>query len=378
MISLKKLLLALISASVVALIALFFIVDDKAIPLPENVRAPQAIPVSVEVMKSEKIQIWSEYSAHLEAVAFAEIRPQVSGIITEVRFQDGQMVKLGEVIYVIDPRPYKAILDHAQADLATTKNNLTLATKEYNRAKELITTKAISQRVLDTRDNVARTAQDSLRGALARTEQAKINVDYAYIKAPISGKISRAEIKVGNLVQSGANAPLLTTIVATNEIYADFDVDEKTYLAILGDSPEKIPVELSIGSEAQKYNGTIDSFDNRIDPISGTIRARALFKNKQSNLLPGMFATIKMGQSKVTDVITIPEASLGTDQDRKFVYVVGKDSVVAYRSVEIGMTTNGRRIIKSGLNAGDMVIVEGLIKIRPGVIAAPQIQDKEV
>ena len=244
MISLKKTFLALISVAVVALIALFFIGDYKPISLPENVIEPQAITVSVEVMKSEKIQIWSEYSARLEAVAFAEIRPQVSGIITEVRFQDGQMVKLGEIIYVIDPRPYKAILDQAQADLETSKNNLTLATKEYNRAKELITTKAISQRVLDIRENVARTAQDSLSRALARLEQAKINVDYAYIKAPISGKISRAEIKVGNLVQSGANAPLLTTIVATNQIYADFDVDEKTYLTILGDNPEKIPVEL--------------------------------------------------------------------------------------------------------------------------------------
>jgi len=377
MISLKKTFLALISVAVVALIALFFIGDYKPISLPENVIEPQAITVSVEVMKSEKIQIWSEYSARLEAVAFAEIRPQVSGIITEVRFQDGQMVKLGEIIYVIDPRPYKAILDQAQADLETSKNNLTLATKEYNRAKELITTKAISQRVLDIRENVARTAQDSLSRALARLEQAKINVDYAYIKAPISGKISRAEIKVGNLVQSGANAPLLTTIVATNQIYADFDVDEKTYLTILGDNPEKIPVELSIGSKAKKYNGTIDSFDNRIDPISGTIRARALFKNKQSSLLPGMFATIKMGQSIPADVITIPEAALGTDQDRKFVYVVSKDSVVAYRLVEIGMTINGRRIITSGLNEGDMVIVEGLIKIRPGVIAVPQIKDKE-
>jgi len=375
LISWKKLLVLLVIIGVVISLMLFFIAEDKAEDSKTNKSIPQAMPVIVEVMNSELMQIWSEYSARLEAVGFAEIRPQVSGIIKEVLFEDGQIVMKDDVIYVIDPRPYQAILDQAQANLAAAKNNLSLATKEYNRAEELIATKAISQRLLDERQNAARTAQDTVRRALAQTEQAKINFDYAYIKAPISGKISRAEIKVGNLVESGPNAPLLTSIVATDRIYADFDVDEKTYLAISNDSPKQIPVQLTIGNDDQKYDGTIDSFDNRIDSTTGTIRARALFKNTGASLLPGMFATIKMGQSKPTKVITIPEVALATDQDRKFVYVVGDDNIVIYRTVEIGMTSKGRRIIKSGLNSDEKVIVEGLIKIRPGIAVTPQTKD---
>ncbi len=378
MTSLKKSLLSLTIISGIVAIFLFVTTDQKKSMATEPAKASQATIVNVEIVKSEPIQIWSEFSARLEAIGFAEIRPQVSGIITDIRFTDGQMVKKGSIIYVVDPRPFKAILDQTRANLAAAKNNASLAAKEYNRAKELIATKAISQRLLDERQNTARTAKDAVKSASALVEQAKVNVDYAYIKAPISGKISRAEIKVGNLVQPGPNAPLLTSIVATEGIYADFDVDEKTYVAISGDKPDDIPVQLFVGNGNKKYEGTIDSFDNRIDPTTGTIRARALFKNTGASLLPGMFATIKMGQSQPAAVITVPEIALGTDQDRKFVYVVGEDNVVAYRSVNIGEITKGRRVIKSGLNTDEKVIIEGLIKIRPGMPVSPQIKDQGI
>lgn len=340
---------------------------------------PQAMPVTVTIVEPVEAQIWRDFSARMEAIEFAEIRPQVNGRITEIRFQDGQMVKKGDILYVIDPRPYQAALNEANAELASAQTDASLAQKELDRARDLIDTNAISQRVLDERLSRARSAYASVDRAKAMVEQAEINLDYAFVKAPISGRIGRAEIKVGNVVESNANAPLLTSIVATDRIFADFDVDEQTYLSFIqsikqtGGQEESIPVKLYLnGENGLSYDGVIDSFDNRIDVTNGTIRARAIFDNNDGILIPGMFANIKVGSPDAKSLIMISETAIGTDQDRKFVYVVDDNNVVQYRAITTGDSQKGNRIVTSGLNAGDKVITEGLMRIRPEMTVDPQ------
>lgn len=347
-------------------------------------RAPQAMPVTVETVTLKPIQIWNDYSARLEAVDFAEIRPQVSGTITEVKFEDGQMVEKGDVLFVIDPRPYEAAVNQAKAELRVAKNQSSFSLKELQRAKELIKADAISERVLDERSNAHNIAVATVKAVEARLRSAEINLDYAHIKAPISGRVSRAEIKVGNLVEVGGNAPVLTSIVSKQKVYADFEVDEKSYLKYVRNSAKNvseehnIPVKLSLSGDDVEYEGFIQSFDNQIDVSSGTIRARALFDNEDGALLPGMFASVKMGTPSSVDQILIGERAIGTDQSRKFVYVVNDQNMVEYRVVTIGESMNGQRVITSGLNDGDQVIVEGIIRIRPGMSVVPQGKEQPV
>jgi len=348
-------------------------------PTEENGQPPQAMPVTVEIIASKPIQIWNDYSARLEAVNFAQIRPQVSGTISEVRFQDGQHVEQGDILYVIDVRPYEAAVNQAEAELNVSKNQSSLTWKELKRARELIKSDAISKRILDERNSAHSVAAASVKAAQARLDRAKIDLDYAYIKAPISGRIGRAEIKVGNLVEAGPGAPILTSIVSTQGIYADFEVDEQSYLKYVHSSARdraeenKIPVKMRLGSDDHEYHGSIYSFDNQINVASGTIRARALFTNDDGRLLPGMFASVRMGTPSSQDQILVSERAIGTDQDRKFVYVVNDQNTVEYREVTIGESIAGERVINSGLNSGDRMVTDGIIRIRPGMLVDPKI-----
>lgn len=344
-----------------------------------------AMPVKVmTVMKSEAI-VWTDYAGRLEAVNYAEVRPQVSGEIKAVKFLDGQEVKKGDVLFVINPAPYEAAAAQAEADLASASSQLDLARKERERAADLLKTDAIAQAVMDQRESAARAAAGAADAAAARLRQAKIDLDYAYVKAPISGRAGRAEITEGNLVQAGPNAPLLTTIVSSGEIYADFDVDEQTYLEhVRGGAQglaaeQTIPVMLTLKSdEKRRYDGVIHSFDNRINPETGTIRARALFKNDDGALLPGMFVTVKLGGVVNEKKILIPERAVGTDQDRKFVYVVSPENMTVYREVKLGATMNGDRVVEEGLVSGEKIITEGVIRIRPDMPVAPQEEAAEM
>ncbi|MEM8833469.1 MAG: efflux RND transporter periplasmic adaptor subunit [Pseudomonadota bacterium] len=361
---------------------IYYFKQPKAIAnAPQAGQPPQAMPVPAIVTKKQEVQIWNDYSARLEAVNEADIRPQVSGTITEIRFRDGQNVEKGDVLYVIDPRPFKAAVNRAQADVNAAINQRTLAQKELDRAMELIKSDAISKRIVDERISASDVAKANVASARARLEQTKIDLDYAYVKAPITGRVSRAEVKEGNLVEAGPNAPLLTSIVAIENIFADFDVDEQTYLTYVRsqakdkESENAIPVKLILGDKTVEYWGFIDSFDNQIDTQSGTIRARAIFDNSDGILLPGMFAQVKMGSTANQQEILISEKAISTDQDRKFVYVVGDQGVAEYRVVAIGESINGQRIIRSGLEEGEKVISDGIIRIRPGMPVAPQIQE---
>lgn len=355
-----------------------YLVETVGVGPAVAVQAPQAMPVKVQQVATKPVRLWSEFSGRLSAIDQVELRPQVSGTIEEIRFEDGQMVEAGDILLVIDPRPYAAAVAEAKADLNAARHTLRLAKKQRSRAEQLVKKGHVSKSVLDERVSDHTVAVSRMNSAKAQLEQAEIDLNHAYVKAPISGRLSRAEITEGNLVEAGPNAPILTSIVATDGIYADFDVDERAYLRYVhelaksSDAVTKLPVELMIDAgELRSYSGHIHSFDNQIDPATGTIRARAIFSNEDGSLLPGMFAEVKLGGPAVKEVVLLNPGDIGTDQDRKFVYLIGEDGTVAYREVTLGASVEGKRVITSGLENGEQVILGGLMKVRPGVPVTP-------
>lgn len=359
----------------------FMYQSDAANASAEASAAPPPPPVSVQVMTKQPVQIWQEFSARLRPVDYVELRPQVSGSLTEIRFVDGQIVNKDDIVLVIDPRPFEAAVAQATAALQAAKNQATLAQKEYVRAGGLIKTGAIPRRLYDEKQSAAQVAKAQVDAAQAQLNQAQIDLDHAYVKAPITGRISRAELTIGNVVQAGPNAPILTTIASNDGIYADFEVDEKTYLKSVynkardRESQTKIPVQLVLKSdESITRQGVIESFDNHIDTATGSIRARARFDNTDSTLMPGMSVSIRMGNSSPEAQLMVPEPAVGTDQNRKFVYVVDAGKKVVYREVKLGASVDGRRVVTDGLKEGEMVITEGTMKIRPDMVVTPKPQ----
>lgn len=365
----------LISAAILTVITGGFVLGQYG---PGNIAAAQgagaeapAMPVPVLDIAEKPVQLWKEFSGRLVAVDYVEIRPQVSGIIEKVNFEDGQIVTAGDVLFNIDPRPYEAAVSSARAELAAAQQDEQYAQKELKRAEELLKTGAISQAGYDQRINTQKTNKSAINAANARLKAALVDLDHAAIKAPISGRISRPEITAGNLV-AAASAPLLTTIVSDKDIYGDFEVDEKTYLTFVRAkagqdvaAEQTVPVKLSLQGDKKEYPGVIKSFDNKINPSTGTIRARAIFGNADNALLPGMFAAVRIGSPSEESLITVPEKAVLTDQSRKFVYVV-TDGAATYREVKLGDSVSGQRIVLSGLEPGDKVIIDNLMKIRPG------------
>jgi membrane fusion protein, multidrug efflux system len=348
-----------------------------------NTRPPPAragLPVTVGLIEPESVSPFVEFSGRINAVDYAEIRPQVSGRITEVRFRDGQRVNAGDILFVIDPRPYQAAVDKAQADLATAINNARFSKVESERGSQLVKMNAISQETYDQRANTHAVAQAAVQAAQAALAAAEINLDYAYVKAPISGRISRAEITLGNFVGSPtAPPPLLASIVSDNGVYADFEVDEQTYLDSVRsygqthEQQQRIPVNLVIrGDNGHTYQGHIESFDNRIDTGTGTIRARARFDNKDASLIPGMFVSVRMGNGTLDNVLLVPESAIGNDQSKRFVFVVGDSDKAEYRDIRLGPQVDGKRVVLAGLRPGDRVILDHLQRLAPGAPVQPR------
>ena len=367
---------------VIAFVTLFGVWEiyhnNSAHANPPAAAAP-AVPVSVITIQEKPIRTWSEFSGRTQAVDFAQIRPEVSGRITQIKFEDGQTVKAGDVLFVIDPRDYESAVAKAQADLDSARTNVKFAKMQFDRAKELVNAQAIAQEIYDQRANANRTAQAAFEGAQAELDRAKLDLDRAYVKAPISGRVSRAEITVGNLVNAGPTAPILTTIVSNDGIYADFEVDEQTYLQSIRthsqrlEQERQIPVELTLdGDNSRSYKGKIYSFDNKIDTSSGTIRARAKFANEDGSLVPGMFVSVKLASSYAFKGILVPERAISSDQSKRFVYMVNGDNKVVYRELELGQQVDGQRIVIAGLKAGEKVIVDGLQHVRPNSLVDPQ------
>jgi len=350
--------------------------------VPAATPAQQAIPVGVSVLQEQPVRLWSGFSGRLRAVEFAEIRPEVGGRIVEVRLREGQIVNAGDVLFVIDPATYQAAVARAEANLASATTNATFARSEFERAGSLIKTGAVSKSLYDGRINAERVAQAAVEVATAELRQARIDLDHATVRAPIAGRVSRAEITVGNLVQTGPGAPVLTTIASTRGIYAEFEIDEQTYLReIRGHNnqpgqpgqPGAIAVDLTLrGDQDHVYHGQVQSFDNRIDTGSGTIRTRALFANDDGALMPGMTVTLQVAGSSEQRALLVPQAAVGVDQNKKFVYVVGGDRKVAYREVTVGRQVGDQRIVLGGLAAGERVVVDGLQHVRPSSLVDAQ------
>ena len=334
----------------------------NAKPAPQA--APAASPVTVATLAPQTVKPFA-------AVDYAEIRPQVSGRITEIRFKDGQQVKAGDVLFVIDPRPFQAAAAKAAADLQSARTSAALAKVNLERAERLKASGAIAAQSYDQAASTNAVAAAAIQSAAAVLNQAQVDVDHAYVKAPISGRISRAEVTLGNLVGT-VTPPLLTSIASNDGVYADFEVDEQTYLNSVRSHEKSVPVELNIAGDSHTYKGVVDSFDNHITTGSGTIRARARFANEDGALVPGMFVSVKMGSQTQGAALLVPESAVGNDQSKRFVFVVGAGNHAEYRPVQLGVAINGNRVVTSGLKAGDRVILDGLQTLAPGAVVAPQ------
>lgn len=323
------------------------------------------VPVSVATVVTKPVRSWAEFSGVLEAVRATEIHPQVSGKITGIHFVDGTEVKRGQPLFTIDPRPYEAALISAKGAYAQ-------AQAAYARAGKLIKTKAISQAEYES-------AQSAYNQALGNYKLAEVNMDYTAITAPISGKISRAEITEGNLVQAGQNAPLLASIVSVSPIYVSFDIDEQNFLKSIQGVPanklKQIPVQVMLANSKEPLIATVHSFDNQIAPGSGTIRVRATLPNKDGTLIPGLYAKVRVGSADEQEAVLVNATAVGTDQSKKFVMVVGEDNKVQYREVTLDGTEDGLQIITSGLKPGEKIVASGLQRVQmPGT----QVQGTEV
>ena len=344
--------------------------------------APAATPVSVATVEQRARVSWAEFSGRLEAIERVEIRSRVSGVVEQVHFAQGALVKQGDLLVSIDQAPYQAEFERAQAQLLAAEARVALAAGEHERGQKLMSTQNVSQRDLDARLNALREAQANERAARAALQSARLNLDYTQIRAPIGGRIGRLEVTVGNLVAAGANAPLLTTLVSVDPVYAGFNADEGTLLKALATLPaepgkprdlKRIPVQMTTATnEAAPISGHLNFVDNGIDAATGTVRVRAIFDNKDGALMPGQFVRLRMGQARSEPALVINERAVGTDQNKKFVFVVGKDHKAQWREVTLGTAAEGLRIVTSGLEAGEQIVVNGLQRIRPGASVAPE------
>lgn len=330
-------------------------------------------PVDVAEVISRDVRIWDEFSGRLVAAEQAWVRPRVAGMIESVHFTDGAAVEKGDLLFTIDRRPYQAAVDRAQGAVASAQAQNDLAAAELERAERLLKSKAVSAQDYDRRKNDAAVAAAGLASAQAALASAQIDLDYTQIRAPVSGRAGRVEITAGNLVEAGPGAPVLTGVVAQSPVYADFEMDEGTFRRFAGAGAETVPAVLEPppGGGAPR-EGRVLAFDNRLDPSSGTIRVRAVFDNADGALVPGMFARVRIGQPRSVPAILISDRAVGTDQNKKFVIVAGKDDTAEYREIVPGPTAEGLRVVESGLAPGDRIVVGGLQRARPGTKIEPQ------
>jgi RND family efflux transporter MFP subunit len=342
--------------------------------------APQ---VSVASALERDVTEWDEFTGRLEAVESVEVRPRVTGYIESVNFAEGSTVKKGDLLFVIDPRPYRAELSKAEAELARAVARSELAASDAARSKSLVDIKAVSREEYDTRVNASREATANVAAARAAVDATKLNLEFTRVTSPITGRVSKAAVTAGNLVTGGSNAAtLLTTVVSLDPIYVTFEGDEQIYLkyTALAQRGERQssrdvanPVLMGLANETDyPRRGAMVFVDNQVDPRTGTIRARASFENKDGFLTPGLFARVKLLGHNSFQAVLVDDRAIGTDQSQKFVYVVDAENKVVYRPVKVGRLTDGLRIVLQGLQPGETVIVNGLQRVRPGVVVAPE------
>jgi RND family efflux transporter MFP subunit len=337
--------------------------QHQAAPLPQ---------VTVAAAVSRKVTEFDEFTGRFEAVERVEVRPRVSGYISSVNFTDGNEVKKGDVLFVIDPRPYVAERDKARAQLAQTRSQLALAKSERERATKLLGQHAISQEEFDTRTAGNEQAQASVAAAQAALDSAELNLEFTRVTAPIAGRISRALVTSGNFVANGQT--LLTTLVSLDPIYVTFDGDEQAYLRyskLAHDAQStravRSPVVVALANESgYPHQGAVVFMDNALDPATGTIHSRALLDNHERLFTPGLFARVRLLDSTQRQAVLVNDSAIGTDQTVRYVLVVGTGSKVEYRPVQLGPVIDGLRVVQSGLTAGETIVVNGLQRVRPG------------
>ena len=345
--------------------------------------APPLQAVTVAPVLEREIAEWDEFTGRLEAVDQVEIRPRVSGYITRVTFEEGKEVKKGEVLFQIDPRPYQAELARAEAELEHARSAAALAASDVRRASTLVKAQAISREEYDSRTSAEAQGGATVRAAEAAVQTARLNLEWTRVRSPIAGRVSNAMVTPGNLVEGGPpTATLLTTVVSLDPMYVYFDTDEQTYLRYAGRARSngsnwrdgRLPVYLGLANETgYPHQGRLDFVDNQVDPKTGTLRTRAVFSNRSRALTPGLFARVKLVGSQKKKALLVRDAAIGTDQDRKFVLVVGPGDSLVYRPIVPGRLTDGLRIVTSGVESGDRVVVNGLMRVRPGMKVAPTV-----
>ena len=343
--------------------------------------APPAMPVTIAYPEQRTITEWNEFTGRFEASQLVEIRSLVSGYLHEVHFTDGQYVEQGDLLFTIDPRTYEAALAAAKADLARAETQYSLARQELNRAKRLVAKKAMSQEQVEERNSSARTAQAGIAAAKAAIRRAELDLEYSKIKAPISGRISDKKIDVGNLIQLGG-IQVLTTLVAQAPVYFIFDVSESDYLKYIRRNPSSndssvvernIDVEVKLLDEKEFiHKGKLNFVDSQLDQATGTIRVRAVFENNEKGLLlPGVFGRARVASGDPAPVLLIPDQAVFSDMASKIVMTVNAEDQVVPKPVTLGPVHDGLRIVRSGLTVDDRVIIEGLLRARPGAKVAP-------
>lgn len=351
--------------------------------------APPLMEVSVATVPEREITEWDEYTGRLESVETVEIRPQVSGYLQTVNFEEGRDVRKGDLLFVIDPRPYAAELERAQAELDRVSTAATLAGTDLARADKLVATRAISQEEFDQRKAALTSAQSAVKAAEAAISVARLNLSYTRVTSPINGRVGRAEVTVGNLVTGGLSgqATRLTTVVSLSPMYVYFEAAERDYLKYIdlarsGQRPlsreHANPVLMALGNDPEfRHQGYMDFVDNRVDAGTGTLLGRAVFPNPDQYLVPGMFVRVRLaGNTKYMGAL-INDRAILTDQDRRYVLVVGEGDILEYRAITTGPVVDGLRAVREGLKAGERIIVNGLQRVRPGMPVKPRMVPME-
>jgi multidrug efflux system membrane fusion protein len=344
--------------------------------------APNAAPpppeVSVAQVVRKPVQQWDEFTGRVTAIETVDLRPRVSGYVERVAYTEGQDVRKGDLLFVIDPRPYRAALDQAEAELARARSEAKLAQSQDARAESLIEAKAISREEFESRRAASQGSDAAVRAAEAAVASAKLDLQFTQVRSPVAGRAGRAMVTTGNLAQ--ADATLLTTVVSMDPVHVYFETDEQTYLrynALTRDGNRDAgdnAVRVGLANEAgYPHEGSVDFTDNRVDPATGTIRARAVLRNPDRVFTPGLYARVQLEGGKQAPAMLIDDKAVLTDQDRKYVYVLGPKNVAVRKDIVIGRTADGLRVVTSGLAPTDKVIVGGVQKVFfPGMPVVPK------
>ncbi|KQB53557.1 RND transporter MFP subunit [Pseudomonas endophytica] len=359
------------------LAALAIVVMSACGKTPQATAPAPAAKVSVAKVLEQPVNEWDEFTGRLEAPETVEIRPRVSGQIDQVAFTEGALVKKGDVLFQIDPRPFQAAVRQLEAELQQARANATRSENEAQRGERLRQSNAISAELAESRSTASQAARAAVAAIQAQLDLAKLNLSFTRVTSPISGRVSRAEITAGNIVT--ADVTPLTSVVSTDKVYAYFDADERVFLkysqlARDGKRGQTTPVYLGLSNEeGNPHLGQMNFVDNQVNPKTGTIRGRAVFDNRDGSFTPGLYARLKLVGSGTYDAVLINDEAVGTDLGKKFVLVMDGNNNTAYRSIDLGPKIEGLRIVRSGLNKDDTIIVKGLQRVLPGSPVTPEV-----